>query len=114
MDSAGYFGAMGTLDYWSLKNFALFGHLADIAAVILLVTSNNLSKKTLGTAWKKVQKLSYVFFYASSLYVYLSFGHMRILLSMSIVTTVTILAYLRNRARARNALATTPTNPKTI
>lgn len=104
VDPLGYLSAFGTVEYWSLTNFALFAHLADISAIILLITSNNLSKRLLGTWWKKVQKLSYVFFYASSLYVYLSYGKTSLLASMAIITVVTILAYFKNKKRKREAL----------
>jgi DMSO/TMAO reductase YedYZ heme-binding membrane subunit len=99
IDAGGYFGAFGTLEYWSLRNYALLAHLADISAFILLITSNNLSKRLLGAGWKKVQKLSYVFFYASSLYVYLSYGHLSVLVSLFVVTALTLLAYRLNKKR---------------
>jgi DMSO/TMAO reductase YedYZ heme-binding membrane subunit len=97
MDPAGYFSAFGTPEYWSLERYALLGHLADISAIILLITSNNLSKRILGNAWKKIQKLSYVFFYASSFYVFLSYGNMSVLYSIVIITIITLLAYLKNK-----------------
>lgn len=99
IDAHGYLSAFGTWDYWSLTNYALIAHLADISAIALIVTSNNLSKRILGAMWKKIQRLSYVFFYASSLYVYLTFGHVSLLFSMAIITFVTILAYSKNRQR---------------
>ncbi len=119
IDPVGYLGGLGTASYWSLTNFALIAHLADISAIILLVTSNKLSKRILGAWWKKIQKLSYVFFYASSLYVYLTFGHVSLLLSMAIITTVTILAYLKNKKRATVSVVMTvpqplPHNPRRI
>ena len=99
MDPAAYLGAFGTLGYWSLTNYALIAHLADISAILLILTSNNLSKRLLGTLWKKIQRLSYVFFYASALYVYLTFGHISLLLSMALITFVTVLAYIKNKQR---------------
>jgi DMSO/TMAO reductase YedYZ heme-binding membrane subunit len=107
MDPSGYFSLLLTAEYWSLTDYALLGHLADLSAVILLTTSNNLSKRFLGTAWKKIQKLSYVFFYASSLYVFLSYGHMELLFSMALVSLVTIIAFLRNRRRTAAAVLQT-------
>ncbi len=98
----GYLGALSTWGYWSLQNFALLAHLADISAILLLITSNNLSKRLLGAGWKKIQKLSYVFFYASSLYVYLTFDNIHLLISMGSITAVTALAYMTNRQRALN------------
>ncbi len=111
IDPVGYLAALGTTSYWSLTNFALIAHLADISAIILLITSNKLSKRILGTWWKKIQKLSYVFFYASSLYVYLTFGHSALLLSMVIITTVTILAFFKNRKRVQATITITSMKP---
>ncbi len=115
MDPSGYLGSIVTIPYWSLENYALLGHLADISAVLLIGTSNNLSKRVLGAYWKKIQKLSYVFFYASSLYVYLSYGHVRIFVSMCIVAIVTLAAYFMNRHRAiQNLQETKMQYPQTI
>lgn len=96
---AGYFSSWLTGQYWSLSHYALLAHLGDISAIILLLTSNAYSKRVLGTSWKKIQKLSYLYFYASSFYVFLTFGSISVVASMSIVTTLTLIAYLKNRAR---------------
>ena len=111
MDPAGYLGAFGTSAYWSLTNYALLAHLADISAIILLITSNNLSKRVMGALWKKVQKLSYIFFYASSLYVFLSYGDIGPIVSVVIITIVTVLAHQMNKARA---ITTQNINPQNI
>ncbi len=110
MDPAGYLGAFGTSAYWSLTNYALLAHLADISAIILLITSNNLSKRVMGALWKKVQKLSYVFFYASSFFVFLSYGDIGPIVSVVIITIVTVVAHQKNKARA---ITTQNTNPQT-
>ncbi len=106
IDPVSYLQAFGTSEYWSVQNFALFAHLADISAIILLITSNNLSKRLLGSLWKRVQKLSYVYFYGSSLYVYLAFGNRHLLYSMIIITAVTVLAYALNQCRRTHNLQT--------
>lgn len=110
MDPSGYLATMGTLKYWSFNNYAILAHLADISAVILIITSNNLSKSILGTLWKKIQKLSYVYFYASVLYVYLSYGNIDLLYMLIIVTLVTFVASERNKRRLLeiNTVAPTP------
>ncbi len=105
MDAGGYFENFFSLDYWSVTSLAFFAHSADITAVLLLVTSNNLSKKILGLNWKRIQKLSYVYFYASGIYVFGSFGDTLVLSYMVIVTVLTGLAYLSNKQRT--ALKTT-------
>ncbi len=114
MDPVGYMSAFGTIEYWSLTDYALLGHLADISAIVLLVTSNKLSKSILGVWWKRIQKLSYVFFYGSALYVYLSFGHHSLLYAMIIITFVTVLAHVLNAQRRILALQAVKNNPQSV
>lgn len=104
-----FFSSILTLQYWSMNNWAVFAHLADMSAILLLITSNNLSKKILGSWWKKIQKLSYVYFYGSALYVYLSYKDTHLLYAMILVTVVTAWAYLKNRKRRLESLATEKT-----
>jgi DMSO/TMAO reductase YedYZ heme-binding membrane subunit len=99
VDPGGYFSSMGTVAYWSFENLALIAHLADITAVILLVTSNNFSKRILGGWWKRIQRLSYVYFYASALFVFLSYGDQSVLVYMIVVTLLTALAAIVNAFR---------------
>ena len=99
IDPSGYIAAFGTYKYWSMTNYALLAHLADISAVVLIVTSNNLSKKIFGTWWKKIQQLSYVYFYASVLYVYLSYGGIDLLYALIVITLLTYVASVRNKKR---------------
>lgn len=92
-----YLSSFTTLSYWSMKDYAVLAHIADISAVLLIITSNSFSKRVLGSWWKRIQKLSYVYFYASALYVYLSYGTRTLLYAMIFVTLVTTLAYLQKR-----------------
>jgi DMSO/TMAO reductase YedYZ heme-binding membrane subunit len=105
----GYIRAYSTLAYWSPTHGALFAHLADVTAVILLITSNVFSKRIMGVWWKRVQRLSYVYFYASSLYVFTSFGSIDVLAYMMIVTIVTLIAFILN-----NTKTPVPVTPTTI
>lgn len=105
VDPSGYFASMTTLEYWSIRGMALFAHLADLSAVVLLVTSNNLSKRVLGVWWKRVQKLSYVYFYGSAVFVFYTYTNYHMLVYMIGVTLATYLAYILNKER-RNAEAT--------
>ncbi len=82
--------------YWSLTDYALYAHLADVTAILLLITSNNFSKRILGRAWKWIQRLSYVYFYASAFYVFASFGTISVFVYMFIITVVTLTAFLVN------------------
>ncbi len=96
LDAGGYLSNFATLEYWSLSKLALFAHLADISAILLLVTSNNLSKRLLGKNWKRIQRLSYVYFYCSALYVVFMLQETLVLWYVVIVTFFTTLAWLRN------------------
>lgn len=110
IDPAGYLSDIFTLKYWSFENFALFAHLADVSAVLLIITSNNFSGRVLGSWWKKIQRLSYVYFYASSIYVLFVFDDYILLLAMFIVTLLTMIAYLKNQKR-RNITPPVAPNP---
>jgi len=94
IDPVGYLSDFGTTAYWSMTNLALLAHLADISAVLLLVTSNNLSKRLMGPWWKRLQKLSYVYFYGSGLYVVFSYQDIIVLDYMIVVTVLTLMAYI--------------------
>ncbi len=108
-DPTAYFHSLTTAKYWSLTNLALIAHLADLSALILLVTSNNLSKRLLGDWWKRIQRLSYVYFYASSLYVFLSYNNYHLLISMILVTNVTVIAFILNRRAQKKKMLSTHT-----
>jgi len=99
VDPVGYFMSIGMLKYWSMVNYTVLAHLADISAVILLITSNNFSKRILGDWWKKVQKLSYVYFYGSVLYVYLSYRNIDLLIMLFITTVLIFIASIKNKKR---------------
>lgn len=96
VDPIGYFSSWGTLDYWSVTDFSLFAHAADLSAILLLITSNNLSKRLLGRNWKRLQRLSYVYFYGSSIYLLFVFGDLSMVWYLTIVTFLTLLAWARN------------------
>ena len=113
IDPSGYIAAFGTYKYWSMTNYALLAHLADISAVILIITSNNLSKRIFGTWWKKIQQLSYVYFYASVLYVYLSYRNIDLLYALIIITLVTYVASVRNKKRLMQSSMPISTPPFT-
>ena len=99
IDPSGYLASYSTHAYWSVSHLTLFAHLADVAAILLLITSNNLSKRLLGTNWKRIQRLSYVYFYGSALYVIVNYGNSTMVAYTLIVTTLTITAFFVNRRR---------------
>ena len=98
-DPAGWVQEISKGSYWSMENLALLAHLADFSAILLLVTSNNLSKRILGRAWKMIQRLSYVYFYGSGLYVVFILQDYLVLAFLIIVTLLTIVAWFINRSR---------------
>ena len=100
-DPITYFANMGTWAYWSMTDYAVLAHMADISAILLIITSNNLSKKIMGSGWKILQKLSYVYFFGSSLYVYLLYGNVELVVAMTMVSTVTFIAFIKNKERAK-------------
>ncbi|HEY5588660.1 MAG TPA: hypothetical protein VIK86_06870 [Candidatus Paceibacterota bacterium] len=112
VDPASYFGSMATFKYWSLENYALFAHFADLSAVILIVTSNNLSKRIFGNWWKKIQKLSYVYFYGSVIYLFFNYGGIDLLISLILVTMLTYIAYIKNKKRLAHVPTIIPVENK--
>ena len=105
MTGSTYFSSWFTVKYWSLENYALLAHLADLSAILLIITSNNLSKRLLGDFWKKIQKLAYIYFYASSLYVFLVSGNKIVMFSIVIVTIFTAIAFYKNQEKRRQEYA---------
>ena len=97
IDPSGYFASLSTYKYWSFENYAILAHIADLSAVILIFTSNNFSKRIFGEFWKTIQKLSYVYFYGSVLYLYFSYGDIYLLVILFFVTLLTYIAFIKNR-----------------
>jgi DMSO/TMAO reductase YedYZ heme-binding membrane subunit len=105
VDPVAYVTSISSPAYWTLENLTLFAHLADLSAVLLLITSNKLSKRLLGASWKAIQRLSYVYFYGSVLYVVFILQDYVVAVYLIIVTIVTILAYRINREKRAMALS---------
>lgn len=42
--------------------YPLIARLSELTAIILLLTSNNISQKKLGKNWKRIQRSSYIYF----------------------------------------------------
>jgi len=99
VDPVSYITSIGTAHYWSMVDYVVLAHMADLSAIVLLVTSNSFSKRILGSWWKIIQKLSYVYFYGSALYVFLTYGSISQLVALVLVTMVTVIAYIKNRKR---------------
>jgi len=85
-----------TIDYWSPKNITILAHLGDITAVLLLITSNNFSKRVLKKNWKRLQKLAYVYFYAGALYEIFAFHNTFAFFALAVVTFFVLAAFAKN------------------
>lgn len=91
-----FFRTYFSLDYWSFADNKFWAHIGELTGVILLVTSNITSQKILGRNWKRIQRLSYVYFFAGAFYVWASFDKTIGLWSIYFVFAVTFLAFLKN------------------
>lgn len=99
-----YFAAYATPEYWALApSFTLLAHLGDVTAVILLITSNNLSKRLLGRNWKRIQQLAYVYFYCGALYELIVLKSDLAAFALILVTFLLPMAYLARKIRARES-----------
>ncbi len=92
-----------TAAYWSLRDYALLAHLGDLTAIILLITSNNFSKRILGRNWKRIQQLAYVYFYAGTGYAFFAFGKVSALVILILVTIILAAARIKKTHIARRA-----------
>ena len=97
-DGFGYVADFFAPQHWSVLNGTVLAPLGDLSALILLVTSNSFSKRVLGTNWKRIQKLAYVYFYSGALYEYLFLGQELALAAALVVTALVFGAYLRNHS----------------
>jgi len=61
-----YWNPSELYNYFSLNNFSfvnpILSRISEITWLILLLTSNSFSQKKLGIWWKKIQRLSYLYF----------------------------------------------------
>lgn len=83
-----------TISKWSWIN--IFPRLTEITALLLFVTSNNISQKLFWVWWKRIQKLAYVYFLAWWIYIY-SFGKNEALYSMIVVVILYLAALIKNK-----------------
>lgn len=88
-----YLQSLFTADFYSFDNYRFFAHIGDISGFILLITSNTLSQRLLRTNWKRIQRLSYVYFYAGGIYEAFALKSMFAFYALLIVTVLTTLAW---------------------
>lgn len=88
------------LSYWNFSTSFGWGLLAFVVMLPLLLTSNNYSIKFFKRNWKKIQRLTYLFFIASGVHIYMIGGKWPLtLLPMGVWLILWIWAYLGNRKR---------------
>lgn len=92
-----FFPTYFSLAYWSFKGNLFWAHMGELTGFILLITSNRFSMKLLKRNWKKVQRLSYLYFLSGAWYVFASFHKVFGLIAIIIVFELTIFAYLKKR-----------------
>lgn len=97
----GYLLHYFTGDFWSLNGYAFWAHLGDATGIILLLTSNDFSIRILGKNWKRIQKLSYIYFLAAGLYVYLALGQTRGLIYLWIVALLMFTAFIKKSIKTQ-------------
>ena len=88
-----YLASLFTMKFWALNKYAFFAHIGDISGLILLITSNRLSQKLLKQNWKRIQRLSYVYFYAGGIYEAFALGSTFALYALLLITNITVLAW---------------------
>lgn len=88
-----YLSSLFTAKFWSFNKYAFFAHIGDISGLILLLTSNRFSQKILKQNWKRIQMLSYVYFYAGGIYEAFALGSTFALYALLLITNITVLAW---------------------
>ncbi|MEI8096860.1 MAG: hypothetical protein WCG73_02000 [Candidatus Moraniibacteriota bacterium] len=89
-----YLASLFTAEFYSFDKYRFLAHIGDISGFILLITSNRFSQKLLGRNWKRIQKLSYVYFYAGGLYEAFALGNTLALCMVFVITDVALLAWI--------------------
>lgn len=92
-----FFPTYFSLSYWSFSGNLFWAHLGELTGFILLLTSNMFSMRLLKRNWKRIQRLSYVYFLSGSIYVFASFHKVFGLIAIIIVFELTFFAFLKKR-----------------
>lgn len=104
-----YLASIFTLRYFSFDRFVFFAHMGDVSGLILLLTSNTFSQKLFRQNWKRIQRLSYVYFFSGGIYEAFALESTFALYAMLLVINLTVLAWAvkayRRGDRAEPSLA---------
>lgn len=98
-----------TWEHWGIYSDMIdvifWGRIGFVTGVILLLTSNDFSIRILGyKVWKNIQRLSYVYFFAGTYYVWQVFDKPEELWFMVIVAMLTVSAFGIKKFRKRNKI----------
>ncbi|MBA4337027.1 hypothetical protein C0416_04640 [bacterium] len=86
--------------YWDFAKFTGWGGLAFVTMIPLLLTSNNYAIRLLKRNWKRLQRLTYLFFIASGIHIYMVGGKWPLtLVPMAIWLTLWVWAYFLNLSK---------------
>lgn len=86
-----------SLSSWTLEGNSLWARITEITAIILLLTSNKFSMKLLKKNWKRIQKLSYLYFFSGAWYVFAQLNKIVALIYIIIVFEITLAAYMKKK-----------------
>lgn len=89
-----YLSSLFTADFYSFDRYKFFAHVGDITGVLLLITSNTFSQRLLKRNWKRVQKLSYVYFYTGGIYEAFALNSMFAFYAVLIVMNIIALSWV--------------------
>ena len=89
-----FFSTYFSINYWS--HSAFWARIWELTGFILLLTSNIFSKQLLWDNWKRIQKLSYLYFFAGFVYIWIAINNPLWIIAIWLVSTVTFYAYLKN------------------
>ncbi len=88
-----YLTSLFTMSFYSFDRYIFFAHIGDITGFILLITSNTFSQRLLRQNWKRIQKLSYVYFYAGGIYEIFALDSTFALYAVILATNIIVLAW---------------------
>lgn len=89
-----YLSSLFTADFYSFDRYKFFAHIGDITGFILLITSNVFSQRLLKRNWKRIQKLSYVYFYTGGIYETFALNSTFAFYAVLIVTNIIALSWM--------------------
>lgn len=99
-----------SLSYWTFKENLFWAHLGELTGFILLITSNKFSVRLLKRNWKRIQRLSYVYFFSGSWFVFSSLGKTYAIIAIIVVFELTLFAFFKKRIQTRKPETENPIN----